>query len=537
MRIRALTAGALTAALAVTLTGTQAAADDDPLTEFHTQEVVWAPCEEPELISPAPGVEWDLACAEIEVPLDHSDPAGETTTVAISRSAASGERQGVLLTNPGGPGGPGRAMAGGLGEGDLRLGEAYDVIGMDPRGTPSSGSPADCDGAVPPQAHMNFLPADEEFSELTRATIAYQRACEQADDGVREHLTTAETARDMDVIRAALGEETLHYYGGSYGTYLGAVYGSLFPERTGRTVLDAPVDPDGMWFDVFVQQAPAFNVNVERLAEWIAEHDDVLGMGASQEEVLDAFDGTLERLRENPREDIPGLPEGMEYDHNLFAMDAGQLAANQSQWDLAAWSLRPIVLDEPIGAALDEALRSEEPEPDYSYYDLLNAVVCEAPWPDRLSERYADMREIREEHPYGVGALWHTPQPCAFSSSEPEEPLVDLERDGYPTGLVLASEYDAQTPYPNGSTMAERLDNTLITVTDEGRHGTFGLPCVTELVEDYLVDGALPDGDVECAGVPAPESPIAEPSGDELAELFSETWRDQSDPLPRELLN
>ena len=288
------------------------------------------------------------------------------------------------------------------------------------------------------------------------------------------------------------------------------------------------MDPDGTWYAALVQQAPAFGVNVERLAE----HDEFLDMGANREEVLDAFEETLERLRENPRDDVPGLPEDMEYDHNFFAYDAGYMAADQSMWDLAAWTLRPFVLDEPF-----EPSEPEEVDFDHSSQDLQNAVVCEAaPWPSRLSERYADMRETREEHPYGIGALWDAPHPCAFSSSEPKEPLVDLERDGYPAGLVLASEYDAQTPYATGSAMAELLDHTLVTVTDEGRHGVFGRPCVTELVEDYLIDGILPDGDVECAGMPAPEPPATEPSGDDIAELFSKTWREQDNPLPRELL-
>lgn len=529
MHPRTLTAGALAAALAVPLTTTPApAATDAPLADFHDQEVVWTPCEDPDLAPPSPGA-GGLMCAEIEVPLDHADPEGGTTTVAISRSAASGERRGVLLTNPGGPGLAGRSMAF-LGEDeDLRLGEVYDVIGMDPRGSRSSGSPVDCGGAAPPQAYPSFLPADEEFSPLTRRAIAYQRACEQAGGDVRPHLTTAETARDMDVVRAALGEETLHYYGGSYGTYLGAVYGSLFPEHTGRTVLDGPVDTDGLWYAALSQQAPAFSVNVDRFSEWISEHDDVLGMGAKQEEVLDAFTETLERLREEPRDDVPGLPEGVSYDHNLFAYDAGYMAADQSTWDLAAWTLRPFVLDQPFEPL--EPFEAVEDEPDHSSSDLQNAVLCEAgPWPRRLAERYADMRETREEHPYGIGALWDTPHPCAFGSSEPKEPLVDLERDGYPAGLVLSSEYDAQTPYATGAPMAERLDHVLVTVTDEGRHGVFGRPCVTELVEDYLVDGVLPDGDVECAGVPAPDSPLAEPSGEEVAELFAESWRAQDHP-------
>ncbi|WP_304453824.1 alpha/beta fold hydrolase [Nocardiopsis sp. YSL2] len=508
---------ALAASLAASLTAAPAAADpltpptpDDALADFHDQEVDWTRCEEEVLQT--------LECADIEVPLDYTDPEGPRATVAISRRVASDpdRRRGILLTNPGGPGGAGRivpvspAEANGSGIlGDDRVAEVYDLIGMDPRGTGASSPRLDCGAAlplVPPR------PDDSEFSGITRGTIAYQRACDQADGDLRPHMTTANTARDMDVVRAALGEETVNYLGWSYGTYLGAVYGSLFPGRLDRSVLDSAVHPDRIWRDVFTLQAPAYSRNVERYTAWVAEHDDLYDMGATPEEVVAAFEETSRRLEEDPREDVPGLPEGQAYDNDDWDFIVGVAARYQGDWDVFTRDLAYFVHDEPFPeaavAAADDPEPAPEPDPALTgNTDLLTAVLCEADWPGRLSGYYRDMRGVREDHPFGIGVLWHAPQPCTFDTGAPVEPLVDLERDGHPAGLVIAAEFDTQTAYEGGPALADRLDAPLLTVEDEGGHGFYGvagLDCVTEAVDAYLVDGAEPE-DLSCQGRPVPD--------------------------------
>ncbi|RKS10397.1 TAP-like protein [Nocardiopsis sp. Huas11] len=523
------TAVALTASLAASLAvaAPVAAAPDSPpipddaLARFHDQEVDWRQCEEDLLRT--------LECADIEVPLDYADPEGPSATVAISRRAASDSdrRRGILLTNPGGPGQPGRLVpvspeeVEGVGIiGDDRVAEVYDLIGMDPRGTGASTPRADCGTdyeMAPPR------PDDAEFSGLTRSAIAYQRACAQVDGDVRPHLSTANTARDMDVVRAALGEDRLNYLGWSYGTYLGAVYGSLFPDRLDRSVLDSAVHPDLIWRDVFTLQAPAYSSNVERYTAWLAEHDDLYDMGATPEEVVAAFEETARRLAENPREDIPGLPEGQAYGNDEWDFLVGVAARYQGFWDVFTQDLAYFVHDVPFPevAAADDPEPAPEPDPVLSgNTDLQTAVLCETGWPSRVSGYYRDMREVREEHPFGIGVIWHAPHPCTFDTAEPVEPLVELERDGYPTGLVIAGEFDAQTAYVGGPALAERLDAPLLTVEDEGGHGFYGaagLDCVTEAVDAYLVEGAEP-ADLTCPGMPVPDpranGTFAAPDGD-----------------------
>ncbi|MFE3457727.1 alpha/beta fold hydrolase [Nocardiopsis aegyptia] len=549
---RARTTTAVAVALAASLAASLAAAapaaadprtppaPDDALADFHGQEVDWGPCEE-DVLRP-------LECAGIEVPLDYTDPGGARATIAVSRRAASDpdRRRGILLTNPGGPGQPGRTVPLSSAEssahgilGDERVAEVYDLIGMDPRGTGASTPRLDCgtDYEITPPR-----PDDADFSRLTRSAIAYQRACAQADGAVRRHMTTANTARDMDVVRAALGEERINYLGWSYGTYLGAVYGSLFPERLDRSVLDSAVHPDGIWRDVFTLQAPAYSANVERYTRWLAEHDDVYELGSTPEEVLAVFEETSWRLAEDPREDVPGRPEGVAFGQADWDYFVGTAARYQGYWDLFTVDVAILAHDRPFPRSAAPAAAEADPEPASDplagNIDLQTAVLCEAEWPGRLPDYYADMRRVREEHPYGVGAYWHAPHPCAFDSSEPAEPLVELERDGHPAGLVVAGEFDPQTAYEGAPVLADRLGAGLVTVEDEGGHGFYGvaeLDCVTGAVDAYLVDGAAPE-DLTCQGMPVPDprapSTLSAPDGDSAAgEGVARAWAERERPV------
>lgn len=524
-------AAAMACALALTLAATAPATaepidpnlvDDtaaiDALAPFHDQGIDWALCEE-EFFA-----EFALECARVEVPLDYADPGGERIEIAILRTVASDPeaRRGILLSNPGGPGGAGRALGADLGLA-TRAGEVYDSVGMDPRGTGAS-TPLDC-GSESPIGYPR--PTDQQISEITRETIRYTRACDAAEGDLRPHMSTANTARDMDVIRAALNEERVSYVGYSYGTYLGAVYGSLFPDRLDRSVLDSPVHPDGIWRESFMMQATAYTENMERYSAWLAGHDEVFGMGDDPEELLRVFEETATALQEEPRTDHPS---GEVYDGNAFAMEAGLAARGQSTWDDATWYLKDVIDGEPFPEVEPVP---EVPEDVAELFgmnlDLHTAILCEAEWPERVWTYHSDMRDYRDNHPYGTGAHWTGPQTCGFTQNQPTEPAVDLVPAGTTTPLIIAGEYDANTAYAGGPAMAETLDGSLITVTDDGGHGFYAIvdpvdldplhPCVDEAVDAYLVDGADPQ-DLECAGVPRPEVTSDRPDTEDLAELF-----------------
>ncbi|MFE1079743.1 alpha/beta fold hydrolase [Nocardiopsis alba] len=521
------TAAVLASGLALTLIAASPATADTPLPEpalFHEQEIDWTPCEE-EILS-------SLECARVEVPLDYSDLDGERIELGVLRIPATDPEaaRGALFLNFGGPGGPARLSA--TGYAGTELNEVYDIIGMDPRGVGAS-TPLDCGVDFP---MMGPRPTDAEVSAHTRETIRYSRACDAAQGELRRHMTTANTARDMDVVRAVLGEERLNYLGYSYGTYLGAVYGSLFPERLDRSVLDSAIDPDEIWRATFMNQAPGYTEGVERYAEWIAEQNDEYGLGSTTTEVMDTFHTTSARLTEEPRTDVPGMG-GEAYDGAFFDASAGEYARYQESWAETAPFLAALALEEK--EVPPPPLQRELPDIDPTLYasnmDLFSALVCEAEWPRRISTYRQDVREHRELYPFGVGAFFAAVQSCTFTEYRPTEAPVEVTRDGYEPGVIIGGEFDPQTPLAGSVSLAERLDGPLITVTDDGAHGFYlpgvgaqdPYPCVREKVDSYLIDGDLPD-DTTCPGRPRPTSVTDVPDEAPIAPLW-----EPGRPLPQ----
>ncbi len=516
----------VTTGLALSLTGAlpvgsasadeQRSADDRALAAFHDQGVEWRECEDFFLEG--------LDCAEVEVPLDYGEPGGERIHVGVSRRPAEvgeEEHRGVLFVNPGGPGVPAREFAGDIGS--TPAGRPYDVIGMDPRGLGAS-TWLDC-GQDPPA--LPRQPTDEEIEQIFDRQREYAEACDEADGAMRAHFTTANTARDMDVVRAVLGEEEIDYLGASYGTYLGAVYGTLFPERLDRAVLDSAVDPDGVWRENFLSQASADTANVERFADWLAERDEVFGLGSTREQVVSAFERTAERLDDEPRDG----EDGMTYEGHYFRNLVSASADDQGSWDESARLLRALVDGSPIPEAPETPEAPDTPEAPQLPEDpeeaeeqmermtgpphLAEALVCEAEWPTDPDQYRSDMREFRDANPFGTGAGTAGPGVCLYSEQQPTEPLVDLTREWETPALVIAGEFDTHTHYEGGVAMAERLDSPLVTVVDDGNHIFYNpafvgdgedplYPCVADAVESYLLDGRAPE-DEDCHDRPRPD--------------------------------
>jgi pimeloyl-ACP methyl ester carboxylesterase len=265
-----------------------------------------------------------LDCATYPVPVDHADPDGETVPLAIVRHRATDpdERLGALFVNPGGPGAPASDLVRAIGTaGDLafvspEIAARYDVIGMDPRGIGGSGGVrcltdeqreavivADLDPTIPGGLPLPEL--QEQASTLREGCAA------NVDPELLGAMATDAVARDMDLVRAALGEEEIAYLGVSYGTLLGATYATLFPERVARMVLDAPVDPV-LWREDPLQAAMEQTLSAEQqLDSWLqtcrAEGAEVCPFGAGDPER--AFDALVARLEAQPL-DVPASPAG-----------------------------------------------------------------------------------------------------------------------------------------------------------------------------------------------------------------------------------
>ena len=226
------------------------------LAPFYGQQLDWADCHSGD------------QCAKLTVPLDYRRPAGDTIQLALLKVPAAdpGARIGSLVVNPGGPGEPGTTYAalGSQAFGQPLL-DHFDIVGFDPRGTGDS-SPVDCLS----DAELDQYLAEDPEPSTAREVVAFRAqqhamatGCSRLSGSLAAHVSTVEAAKDMDVLRAALGEGTLNYLGASYGTKLGATYAELFPHRVGRFVLDGAVDLSLGTRQLTLQQAAGFETALE----------------------------------------------------------------------------------------------------------------------------------------------------------------------------------------------------------------------------------------------------------------------------------
>ncbi|WNV83450.1 alpha/beta hydrolase [Umezawaea sp. Da 62-37] len=455
----------------------------DPLAEFHDQTPAWTPCE------------GGLECASVVVPLDYADPGLDRISLAISRRKATGQpRLGVLVANPGGPGGSGLRMPAYLSK--TAAAKSYDLIGFDPRGVGDS-TALTC-RVKPEIATVDSRPPDSEFPKWTAEAHAVEDACQASGGGIRRFVNTESTARDLDVIREVLGEQRINYLGYSYGTYLGAVYGTLFPDRLDRSVLDSSVHPEWLWRQQAKGQAIATRRNVEQWADWAALHDGDLRLGRSGAEVMALVEKASARLAVDP---VGG--------HTRTEFDAavGVGARYRPLWTELGRIVGGLTTGTDPKAAVEQSARFAAAAAGELQSGVFDTVTCEADWPRDLETYYEDMRVFRDRYPYGLGVLRAAPTACTFRSFTPPGPMVQLKRDGYPVGLVVQAEGDSQTQYEGGPAMASRLGDNLITVLDEGKHGLYasGNACVDAAVDHYLVDGVLPASSSTCPGDPRPD--------------------------------
>ncbi len=254
-----------------------------------------------------------MKCATLKVPLDYAHPSGRSISIALSMvpaTAPKSEQQGVMLVNPGGPGGPGRGMASWVAQGIApQVAAQYDIVGFDPRGVGGSVPGLSCDPTFFVGARPDYIPtsAAEEQLMINRAKN-YATGCGQRFGWLLPFMRTSDAARDMDSIRAAFGVPKITYYAFSYGTYLGQVYGTLFPGHVRRMVLDSTVDPTGVWYADNIAQDYAFQGRMNAFFAWTAKNDATYSLGTTAEPVRKAWYKARGMLETSPI-DISGQPQ------------------------------------------------------------------------------------------------------------------------------------------------------------------------------------------------------------------------------------
>ncbi|WP_229803386.1 alpha/beta hydrolase [Planobispora rosea] len=498
-------------ASALAASGARQPGPDGGLARFEQQKITWHDCRTGP--DDAIGAQLEAAgarCAEVTVPLDHARPDGPAIEVAISRLRATdpGRRRGALLINPGGPGDPGRIYAPLLKATMPTLAARYDLIGMDPRFTGRS-TPLNC-----------HWPIGDYVRSTGHDRRGFDRIAAQAQDlasrcaGLREmlpHASARATARDMDLIRAALGEPKLSYLGGSYGTYLGAVYMQLFPARADRFVLDSALDPAAAGPGYARPMGPYLAKALKEWAGWAARHHGRYRLGSTTARVL-ATVGRIDRAAAR----TPLRIGRYRVDTHVFPAILLLSLGRDSEQAYAALAADLQVLDDAArGAEITSAPSLEEglaylssPETDGAGSARMAITCADGPASRDVDAYYRDIQAHRADEPL-FGPLTRAMNlPCAFWPASAAEPPTRIRNDV--PALIVGASGDPKTPYPGQRAMHRALSGSrMVTVRGAFRHLVSGVftatrnACVDDAVGRYLLDGVLPAEDTVCADAPA----------------------------------
>ncbi|MFJ8009560.1 alpha/beta hydrolase [Streptomyces fagopyri] len=494
-------------------TATQAAAAKQTTAAKQNADIagiVWGKCP-----PPAKGANRDprLTCGTLKVPLNYRIPGGAKIGVAVSRlaTAKTGKRHGILLLNPGGPALGGldmpATMATALPKSVL---DGYDLIGFDPRGVEHS-TPQSCGLEDPGVASLFPYPAADGSitKNVTLAKADADKCADTAGDRLK-YFTTANTARDMDRIRQALGERKISYWGQSYGTYLGVVYRSLFQNRTDRMVLEGNVDPTKVWADEVADTwGKGMADRFPDAAAVAAAQDSTLALGDSIKHVTRTYLTLADRLDRKPVT-VPGTPLSLDgpllrnitYSmllHNetlppltAFWKAAADLAdGNATEADTAV--LQQIFADTPLSPGV----------PTDNQATMFLALTCgDAEWPHDTDSYAARTADDRKAWPLTAGMpanIWA----CAYWK-KPSEPPVTVTGKGPRNTLVLQNRRDNATPWEAGVGLHKTLGaGSAFVGVDNGGHYVYneGSACADKATVDFLATGRLPGEDVHCTDV------------------------------------
>ncbi|MGW2631243.1 alpha/beta hydrolase [Streptomyces chattanoogensis] len=499
MRIRRLApvlAVGITATLLPALTPGQAAAAD-PLQRFHNQHPAWHRCD--------PSQSAAYQCATIEVPLDYSQPTHKTIKLAISRikAGAPGKRHGAMLFNPGGPGGEGLSMPAMMNETiPKKVREQYDLIGFDPRGVGRS-TPVTC-GLTATEQNMEHPYRPETFNRNVAWARTVAEKCRTKNGDTLRYITTRNTARDMDVIRAVLGEKKISYLGYSYGTYLGAVYTQMFPRRTDRFVLDSAVDPARVWRGMIQVWAEGTEPAFTRWTKWTAQRHRTYRLGDTPAAVKKTFWDLIARADRDPIPYEDGKLNGDDIRAALrrqffSPQGAAEAVVNlKKAADGKPASRNSVMPDDDPGAPRSAAPDGQLPADNSSA--VFWSVVCgdTAAWPRQPGQYRRDAIRDKAKYPL-YGDFGSNITPCAFWN-RPAEPVTPVHNN---VGvLTVQNQWDSQTPLASGLGMHRALKGSRMVYVAGGEgHGVYyGEPaaCANRAVNAYLSTGRLPARDVTC---------------------------------------
>jgi pimeloyl-ACP methyl ester carboxylesterase len=469
--------------------GTGATAAPAGLQRYYGQKVSWSDCGQ------------GFQCARVAVPLDYDDPDGEQIKISVVRLPATGDRIGSLLVNPGGPGGSGIEYARSaeyIVSKEIRA--RFDIVGFDPRGVGES-SPVRCLSGSELDRHVGLDATPDEESEvsaLERSARAFAEGCQAKSGKLLPHVGTVNAARDMDVLRAVLGDEGLTYLGKSYGTLLGAVYAHLFPDKVRALVLDGAVNPSLDPLESSEAQARGFEVALEAFLKDCFEDASCPFDSRELDGALEEFSALMRRIDARPlrnRTDARPVTEA-------WAM----LGVATPLYDRGSWP----VLRQAIAQALAgdgttlistaDLLIGRRPDGTYSNQTEANtAINCVDRVYPRDIDAYRRAAESTESPRFGAYIAWGS-LPCAYWPVKGDDTGRRITAEGAPPIVVIGTTRDPATPYEWSQALSTQLrSGRLITYEGDG-HTAYktGSACVDRLVDRYLISRTAPADGVRC---------------------------------------
>ncbi|MCK1796072.1 alpha/beta hydrolase [Streptomyces sp. XM4193] len=506
------------------MTGTAAQRDASPAatgakdlpSKFTDQKLDWKKCPETggdglvggELEPMPNGAQWQ--CATLKAPLDYADPDGETMDLALvrARTKASGEeRLGSLLFNFGGPGGSGVSTLPPSGPEFAELHKRYDLVSFDPRGVgASSGVKCLDDEELDEYYQEAKTPTNEkEGRQAFRDQERYARACAENSGKVLPYVGTEYAARDMDLMRQVLGDEKLNYFGISYGTELGGVYATLFPDRVGRAVFDAVVDPSQTPEQSNLGQAKGFQLALTNYLKACEEDgEDGCPIADSPEDGERRISELLEQLEKKPLETAD--PAGRKLNGSLASSGIALALYSDDFWEVLTEGLQT-AMDDGDGTMLlrlSDLLNGRSDDGSYDNSQAsLTAIACADTKPRYSLEDVQDkLPEFEKASPvFGTMTAWSM-SACHGWPVRGDKDHPEIDAEGSEKILLIGATGDPATPYEGTRKMAEALgEDVAVELTFEGEgHGAYnsGDRCVQKRVNTYLLEGKLPENGTTC---------------------------------------
>jgi len=429
-------------------------------------------------------------CTTMKVPLDWENPGKASLDIKVMKAPSANPSKGPLFVNPGGPGVGGVYFSRSLGSDAW---EGYDIVGWDPRG---SGESTHVECGTTEQTDEAYSADDTPDDEAEKTTLsdvwaAFARQCREASGELLDHISSIETVRDLDLLRFLMGAEKLNYLGVSYGTYLGSMYAELFPERTGRLVLDSAVDITN---SEEVSQVEGFELALNLYADWCAS-TSACTFGDSRDAVISTINSFLRGLDASPQQvGDRQLTQG-----KAATGVAGFLYSGAGIYPRLAATVAAAMRGD--GSALLKASDALTGRDDNGWKTMayaFPATRCLDHADEGVAAHFALQDELGQKAPVFGGSMGGDLACERWTAAS--VPNLKLTGKGAAPILVVGATGDSATPYQQAVTMAQQLESGHLLTYDGPGHGsvTSGNSCVTDAINAFFQDGTLPEDGKTC---------------------------------------